>query len=75
MLVTATTLTDTVPVAAGTVRIMVGKKVVCVTSLRASAATCAFRKPARKAWVRAVVIGEFDNGAGVWNSARVRFRP
>lgn len=73
--VAAATLSDAVPVAAGTVRIMVGRKVVCVTALRASQATCRFPKPARKAWVRAVVTGEFDNGYAVWNSTKVRYRP
>lgn len=73
--VTATTLSETDPVAAGTVRIMVGKKVVCVAALRASQATCTFPKPKRKAWVRAVVTGQFDNGYEVWNSTAARYRP
>ena len=73
--VTAATLSESAPVAAGTVRIMIGPKVVCATALRASQATCSFTKPKKATLVRAVVIGEFDNGYGVWNSATARYRP
>lgn len=73
--VTAASLSQTVPRAAGVVRILVRNRVVCRSTLRASTATCAFPAPPRGTLVRAVVTGQFDNGYTVWNSAMARYRP
>lgn len=73
--VKATSLTSLTPLASGTVRILVGQKVVCVAKLQRSKGACAFTRPPRGTWVRAVVTGEFDNGYRIWNSATARYRP
>lgn len=73
--VTAATMSATPPVASGTMRVLAGSRTLCVAQVRSSRGVCRFSPPSRSTVLRAVVIGEFDNGYPLWNSAVARYRP
>ncbi|MDD2858382.1 MAG: hypothetical protein PHU75_06840 [Candidatus Nanopelagicales bacterium] len=71
--VTGSTLTIVPPKAAGQMRVIAGRKVLCTAPVKAGAGQCRFKPPAKGVPVQAVVTGKFSNGYAFAGSATKRY--